>query len=84
MGEHTVSLNLLQMQPAPTAQVKRDLIQCQKRPNTVSKETSYIVERDLIAYLDTDTYIWTLIPAFLCSYTYLYVYDVYMCMDVYG
>jgi len=28
--------------------VKRDLIQCQKRPTTVSKETYYSVKRDLL------------------------------------
>jgi hypothetical protein len=28
--------------------VKRDLLQCQKRPNTVSKETYCSVKRDLI------------------------------------
>jgi len=28
--------------------VKRDLLQCQKRPLTVSKETSYSVKRDLL------------------------------------
>jgi hypothetical protein len=28
--------------------VKRDLLQCQKRPTTVSKETYYSVKRDLI------------------------------------
>ncbi len=27
--------------------VKRDLLQCQKRPTTVSKETYYSVKRDL-------------------------------------
>ena len=29
--------------------VKRDLLQCQKRPATVSKETCYSVKRDLLA-----------------------------------
>jgi len=28
--------------------VKKDLLQCQKRPNTVSKETYYSVKRDLL------------------------------------
>ena len=28
--------------------VKRDLVQCQKRPSTVSKETYYSVKRDLL------------------------------------
>jgi len=28
--------------------VKRDLLQCQKRPTTVSKETYYSVKRDLL------------------------------------
>jgi len=28
--------------------VKRDLLQCQKRPTTVSKETCYSVKRDLL------------------------------------
>jgi len=28
--------------------VKRDLLQCQKRPSTVSKETYYSVKRDLL------------------------------------
>jgi hypothetical protein len=28
--------------------VKRDLVQCQKRPSTVSKETQYSVKRDLL------------------------------------
>ena len=28
--------------------VKRDLLQCQKRPTTVSKETFYSVKRDLL------------------------------------
>ena len=29
--------------------VKRDLLQCQRRPTTVSKETYYSVKRDLLA-----------------------------------
>ena len=29
--------------------VKRDILQCQKRPTTVSKETYYSVKRDLLA-----------------------------------
>jgi hypothetical protein len=36
--------SLLQMQVS----VKRDLLQCQKRPTTVSKETYYSVKRDLL------------------------------------
>jgi hypothetical protein len=28
--------------------VKRDLLQCQKRPTTVSKETYYSIKRDLL------------------------------------
>ena len=31
--------------------VKRDLLQCQKRPTTVSKETYYSVKRDLLPLL---------------------------------
>jgi len=38
----------LQACPALKSSVKRDLIQCQKRPTTVSKETYYSVKRDLI------------------------------------
>jgi hypothetical protein len=30
------------------SKVKRDLLQCQKRPTTVSKETTYSVKRDLL------------------------------------
>jgi len=30
-----------------SSSVKRDLVQCQKRPSTVSKETEYSVKRDL-------------------------------------
>jgi hypothetical protein len=33
--------------------VKRDLLQCQKRPTTVSKETCYSVKRDLEASKET-------------------------------
>ena len=32
--------------------VKRDLLQCQKRPTTVSKETYYSVKRDLEEVLE--------------------------------
>jgi hypothetical protein len=35
---YSVKRDLLQCQKRPTS-VKRDLLQCQKRPNTVSKET---------------------------------------------
>jgi hypothetical protein len=34
-----------------TTGVKRDLLQCQKRPTTVSKETYYSVKRDLLQSL---------------------------------
>jgi len=33
--------------------VKRDLLQCQKRPSTVSKETYYSVKRDLLVSKET-------------------------------
>jgi hypothetical protein len=43
-----VKRDVLQCQKRPTS-VKRDLLQCQKRPTTVSKETYYIVvKRDLL------------------------------------
>ena len=32
--------------------VKRDLLQCQKRPTTVSKETHYSVKRDPLREID--------------------------------
>jgi len=35
------------MSKEPYYSVKRDLLQCQKRPTTVSKETYYSVKRDL-------------------------------------
>ena len=34
--------------PAKDNSVKKDLLQCQKRPITVSKETYYSVKRDLL------------------------------------
>jgi hypothetical protein len=38
------------MDDACTVIVKRDLLQCQKRPTTVSKETYYSVKRDLMKH----------------------------------
>jgi hypothetical protein len=42
------SLNRCQMSKETYYSVKRDLLQCQKRPTTVSKETYYSVKRDLL------------------------------------
>jgi hypothetical protein len=36
------------LEKAPLSSVKRDLLQCQKRPITVSKGTYYSVKRDLL------------------------------------
>jgi hypothetical protein len=39
---------LKQEKPDAVGEYKRDLLQCQKRPITVSKETYYSVKRDLL------------------------------------
>jgi hypothetical protein len=42
----------VQVSVEPYYSVKRDLLQCQKRPTTVSKETYYSVKRHLLQYRD--------------------------------
>ncbi len=45
----------MQVSVEPYYSVKRDLLQCQKRPTTVSKETYYSVKRDLLQCQKTPT-----------------------------
>jgi len=48
-GRHQLFMALLRTGEVRVSQrVKRDLLQCQKRPTTVSKETYYSVKRDLL------------------------------------
>jgi hypothetical protein len=49
-GVYISSPQLLQyfLDQSCRAHVKRDLLQCQKRPTTESKETYYTVKRDLL------------------------------------